>query len=262
MPTQIIVVIVLLAIFALTSLLNRDSQPLPQRPVRGKGPGEGDGDGRMMLNRAGDLNSGLPARRMEMGGTASGAARMPSGERPFTGRWAPPTGPTGGRLPGSASSALDDGIRILEEGRHGSGTRGTNIPNPPPRKERTGLLRRGQRGRGMQGTGQSGLKPIDHERPKALEGLTEQAALQKRAKPLTASPLAFPMAPINGPLNQISADSVVEFGKEGRAPAMSENQIRNLVSSPARLREMMILNVILQPPLCMQSPEGRGRRRV
>jgi hypothetical protein len=104
---------------------------------------------------------------------------------------------------------------------------------------------------------------IDHERPPALSGLADQAMAQKKAKPLTAAPLAFPMSPINGPLNQISPDSVVNaFGNEGRAPAMSEIQIRDLVASPKRLREMIIMNVILQPPLSMQIQEARGRRRI
>jgi hypothetical protein len=254
MPTQIIVLIVLFAIFALTTLLNRDTQPLPSRPVRGKGPGMPEPGGRPA--GPGELNAGQVARRPEIG-AGTGARGAPAGERPFTGRWTPPNNPPATRVGGPLSAALEDGIRILDDGRSG---RGQNGVNPTGRKERAGLIRRGQRGRAPSS---GALKSIEHERPRALSGLADQALAQKNAKPLTAAPLAFPMSPINGPLNQISPDSVVNtFGDEGRTPSMSEIQIRDLVASPKRLREMIIMNVILQPPLSMQLQERRGRRRI
>src|SRR5689334_1535404 len=103
---QFIVPLSFLAIWALTSLLNRDAQPLPPRPMRGLGPGGArPGTGLPPLDR-GDLAA---AARYQGGGRLSPVVV----ERPGAAPWSGPPGP--GR-PGGLGRATgpDSGIVILE----------------------------------------------------------------------------------------------------------------------------------------------------
>ena len=95
---QFIVPLTFLAIWALTSLLNRDAQPLPPRPNRGLGPGD-SGPGLSSVRRS-DLTG--PPRYQ-------GAGRLPSSaaERPSTATRAPSSSPhrssaTGTKYPAPA----------------------------------------------------------------------------------------------------------------------------------------------------------------
>src|SRR5437763_5119447 len=109
---QFIVPLTFLAIWALTSLLNRDSQPLPPRPHRG--PGSGDPRPGMGLPSAGRRDLAGPARHQGSGRLPSSAA-----ERPGAARWAAP--PTQGRPGGlGRSDGPDEGIVILESDGRGS----------------------------------------------------------------------------------------------------------------------------------------------
>src|SRR5690348_13520704 len=103
---QFIVPLTFLAIWALTSLLNRDAQPLPPRPGSGRGPGagpaRGTAGGGFSPSMRGDLTG--PARSSSPARPAS----SPMADRTVPARWSPGPGP--GRPASIASRAGDEGI--------------------------------------------------------------------------------------------------------------------------------------------------------
>ncbi len=103
---QFIIPLTFLAIWALTSLLNRDAQPMPPRPGVGRSPGAG------MRPGGGGFS---PSARGEAlaAGRAAGAGRTTI-ERTGPGRWAATTTTTTTGRPAGGSGRGDDGITILE----------------------------------------------------------------------------------------------------------------------------------------------------
>ena len=102
---QFIVPLTFLAIWALTSLLNRDAQPLPPRPGAGRGPGPGVGRG-----MAGGGFS--PSGRGELAGPGRSAsparpASSPMVDRSAPARWS--SAPVQGRPGSGVSRAGDEG---------------------------------------------------------------------------------------------------------------------------------------------------------
>ena len=99
---QFIVPLTFLAIWALTSLLNRDAQPLPPRPGAGRMPGPGPGSG-SGPNRGGAGGGFTPSARGELARTGSpmsqGRPSPPGVDRTAPARWSSAT-VQGGR-PGS-----------------------------------------------------------------------------------------------------------------------------------------------------------------
>src|SRR5437764_360870 len=119
---QFIVPLTFLAIWALTSLFNREAQPLPPRmgrPQNPNGPGPGPAGG---------------------GGSTLNALRSEAANRDPSLRWASPTAAdrTGTRRP---VGRPDDEILIIEETRRPAGA----SPSPATRPGTAGGNRRGSR---------------------------------------------------------------------------------------------------------------------
>jgi hypothetical protein len=102
----------------------------------------------------------------------------------------------------------------------------------------------------------SSLKPIESDRPRALTGLVSQPLAQKKAKPLEIAPLSTPITPISSsPLTQTSARSALEHpGARQLNPALTSGELRAMLGSPKKLREVALLTELLQPPLALRPP--------
>ncbi len=250
---QFIIPLTFLAIWALTSLLNRDAQPMPPRPGAGRGPGTGPA-------RAGAGGGFSPSSRVEVTGagrtTAAGRPASPVTERPVPARWS--TAPTSGRPGGGSSRAggtADEGIVILEsESRSpqsSSFSPSSAASNPRVTRASAPAARRGA-ARGRAASAPT-IKPMEQERPRALTGLVGQAMAQKRAKPLEMTPLASPMSP----LNQASAAEPARDTGRTPTPAPLECGRPCPAGFADQAREVALLGELLQPPVAL-----RGRRRL
>lgn len=249
---QFIVPLTFLAIWALTSLLNRDAQPLPPRPGAGRvpGPARGGAGGGFSPSARGDLTRPVsPAR-----------PTSPVVDRTAPARWSSAT-VQGGR-PGSVPTrAVDEGIVIIESETRGtqgpssfspsaaaSGARATRVTSAAARKAATRV----------RSTPAAPAKAIEPERPKALTGLVGQSLSQKRARHLEIAPLSTPLAPISSaPLtgaSQTPAPEVARTAALPDVPSLSIDDLRAMLASPKRLREVALLGELLQPPVTLRAP--------
>jgi hypothetical protein len=237
---QFIVPLTFLAIWALTSLLNRDAQPLPPRPARGPGNDVRPG---FAGSRVDPVGAG---RYLGVQDRVSGAGS--GGERPPSARW-PETSQTG--RPASVRMLGEDGITILDaEGRPARATTASAAASgasPAARAGRTGVSRRAARSRS--GTSATPQKPIQQLTPRALTGLVTQSLAQKKARPLSIAPLSTPLTPLAAPLSETVAVPPAEAALiHAPAPAYSVEQLYAVLAAPAKLREIAVLSELLQPP--------------
>jgi hypothetical protein len=242
---QLIVLLSIGALWAITSLLSREAQPLPARPARGPGPA-GPRPG-LPMN---------PTGSMAASRTTGTAERLPttSLERRAPARWneaSPATRTATGRGLGP-----DDGIVILESDSR-TGRPGTGGASSAAAKGRAGLARRASRGRSA--TGPSPSNAVEPGRPRALTTLVTQSMAQKRNRPLEITPLASPLGPINSPLTQLTTGAKIEHpGSLDSPPAYTAESLRSMLANPIRLREAALLTELLQPPVALRR---LGRRR-
>ncbi len=68
--------------------------------------------------------------------------------------------------------------------------------------------------------------------------------------PLTLNPLAPPQSPLSAQETARANPSVAS------APSSSADSLRLLIASPSKLRETIILNELLQPPLALRRTRG------
>jgi hypothetical protein len=244
---QLIVLLSIGALWAITSLLSREAQPLPARPARGPGPA-GPRPG-LPMN---------PTSSMAASRTAGTAERLPttSLERRAPARWneaSPATRTAAGRGLGP-----DDGIVILEsDSRTGRPGTGGASSAAAAAKGRAGLARRASRSRSS--TGPSPSNQVEPGRPRALTTLVTQSMAQKRNRPLEITPLASPLGPINSPLTQLTTGAKIEHpGSLDSPPAYTAESLRSMLANPIRLREAALLTELLQPPVALRR---LGRRR-
>ena len=249
---QFIVPLTFLAIWALTSLLNRDAQPLPPRPGAGRGPGVGPA-------RVGAGGGFSPSTRGELTRAASPARpASPMPDRSAPARWSSATVP--GRPSSGPMRAVDEGIVIIEsESRAAqgsssfspsaaaSGARATRATSPASRKTA-----------GRARSTPAPAKAVEPERRRTLTGLVGQSLGQKRSRPLEIVPLSTPMTPISsGPLTSASltpAPEVARTAAQADDPSLSIDDLRALLTSPKRLREVALLGELLQPPVSLRAP--------
>jgi hypothetical protein len=87
--------------------------------------------------------------------------------------------------------------------------------------------------------------------------VSQSLSLQK-TKPLEITPLNAPITGLSKNLTQTTADPGVNRRPigEGR-PTLTGVDIRKLLASPSKLREIAILNELLQPPLALRQRRGR-----
>ncbi len=241
---QLIVLLSIGALWAITSLLSREAQPLPARQARGPGPSG--------LRPSLPMNPGGPARTMA---TTDGLT-APSLERRAPARWndaSPATRSAAGRGLG-----VDDGIVILESDSRAPrpGTGGA-ASAAAAAKGRAGLSRRTSRGRST--ASQSPSKSVEPGRPRALTTFVAQSMAQKRTRPLEITPLAPPLPPINSPLTQLTFGAKIEHpGSLDSPPAFTAESLQSMLANPTRLLEAALLTELLQPPLALRR---LGRRR-
>jgi hypothetical protein len=155
--------------------------------------------------------------------------------------------------------AVDEGIVIIEsENRAAQGASTFSTASPGGRSARgasASSRRSATRGRT---TPAAPVKPVEPERPRALTGLVGQLLGQKRSKPLEIAPLATPIAPIaSAPLTVASQTAPAEVARTA-APqdvfSLSVDELRAMLASPKRLREVALLGELLQPPISMRGP--------
>jgi hypothetical protein len=241
---QFVVLLAIMALWALTSLLSREAQPLPPRQARGPGGQSG-------------LRPPMPANRGD--GLAPSRSVAPADrtgvlDRGGPSRWgeAPPAArPAPGRGLG-----VDDGIVILEPDSRSARPQGA-APSmlSSAASRRATPARRGTRGRLAASTNTP--KPAEPGRPRALTSLVTQSMAQKRNRPLEITPLSGPLAPINSPLTQISTGAKIEHpGSPDAPPAFTSESLRAMLANPTRLREVALLTELLQPPVALR----RARR--
>jgi hypothetical protein len=101
---------------------------------------------------------------------------------------------------------------------------------------------------------------METERPRALTGLVGQALSQKKSRPLEIAPLSTPIVPISSsPLTQTSVGAALEHpGSHQLQTALSSADLRVMLASPTKLREVALLTELLQPPLALR-PHRRLR---
>ena len=255
---QFIVPLTFLAIWALTSLLNRDAQPLPPRPGAGRGPGLGPA-------RGGPGGGFSPSARAELAGpgrsTAAGGPASSMADRATPARWS--AAAAQGNRPGAVPSrTTDDGIVIIESKTRpaqGSSSFSPSSAASSPRVTRgSGPASRRAASR-ARSTPAPSLKPMEADKPRALTGLVGQSLSQKPNKPLDIVPLSTAITPISSPLISASTLIAPEAHRAAAAPVdppLSIGELRAMLASPKRLREVALLGELLQPPVSL-----RGSRR-
>jgi len=227
MSLQIIVLLSIMAIWALTSLLSREAQPLPPRPVRGPVP---DGTRSSPTARSAAVN---PGRYVETGERSSGPAR-PALARGMGG---------------------DDGIVIIETDARGSrpfsGPPSASPSGAAPRNSRGGQIRRGSRGRSSSNANPA--RPAEPGRSRALTTQVTQSMAQKKNRPLEIAPLDAPPTPFGMPLIHLATATLREQPKSWDVPpAFDSAALRTMLASRDKLREVALLSEILQPPIALR----------
>ena len=225
-----IVPLTFLAIWALTSLLNRDAQPLPPRPSR-PGPGGGAPPPRPMNRPTG----AQPSPSRDWGGPST-RPRPLERERP-----APLTGLGRG-------TSGDEGILVLGDADEPRRAGGRSEPAPTRQGPRTNKAARNAKGKPATGTRPAAPR---NEAPRALSSLVNQSMAEAKTRPLEITPLASPLTPLMIPLSRASSSLAAEKGAE-RPRGVPMEQIRSALSAPDRLRELALLTEILQPPLALR----------
>ena len=217
---QYIVPLTLMAIWALTSLFNRESQSLPPRTARTPGPGQGG------ANRS---------------GIGPQTTRTYSTPRPTAQPYEPAR-----RTGTGASRSTDDDIVILEDNNRRPGAQIHRITAPSAR--RTNRAR----------AASQPAKPArpDHAQTLELSGKIVQSIASEVAQPRTLSPLSLPSSPL---LSPTTSDVGKQSLLAATLPTEGFNPIdfRTLIGSQVRLRESLIMSEILQPPLAMRPRGGR-----
>jgi hypothetical protein len=226
---QFIVPLTFLAIWALTSLLNREAQPLPPRTGRPQGPPG---------PRPGPVNAPRPLeRRPELGARDPGA------------RWSVPA-PQPRPAPGRPANRADDEILIIE-----SEPRRSPAPPGPRPPAASSSQRRGNRARSNPAPAPKRQEPPT---PRALTAAMVQENQGPLGRQLELSPLLKMQAPLSQPVSQEAAAgaSAPPTPSAGLAPP-SSREIQTLLTSPARLREAFVVSELLGPPLALRGTRPR-----
>jgi hypothetical protein len=240
---QIVVPLTFLAIWALTSLLNREAQPLPPRlgrpqPPVGPGPGPGPGPG--------GFGPGSAA-------VATSVSRLEGLNRDAMGRRGPaimaPAPRPGGRG--------DDEILIIEETRRPGRSAPLAMANPATRTGTPGGsgTRRASRSRPSPPAAAKRSEPAGS---RSLSGAlaAPMPLVQPMSRTINLSPLSMPHSPLLGADPRTIASTVAEAVRPSAyAPSAQAGTGFPTVlglGSAARLRESIVLNEILQRPLALR----------
>lgn len=255
-----IVPLSLLAIWALTALFNREGKPLPNRvggpSANPYGPNPGSAVGSGVTSRP--LRPAPPPGRPSPAprpATLPNSVAPSSVNRPPTLRWGPPgSGVSGGGT--SRTVGNDDDIVIIETspGRPGSSS---DCPSP-------GVGTYSGQGRGVGPARRSKPKAVaGPPRPtrsseetstpdRGLSGVSQSVNQQLSASSMTVQPLSV----------QSIASSVVVVGDASGRLDHGPSPARSVIAAlhdPIRVKEAILINEILSPPVSMRKRSGSGR---
>lgn len=250
---QFIVPLMFLAIWALTSLLNRDAQPLPPRP--GRPPGAGGP--RPLTSMPGQTEPRSPGPGTPVQTPASSPLADP--QTMWPGATSAPTARERA-IQRPPLKNLDDAIVYIE---NDPTTRGTTRPASSPgpaaataagsRLPRAAQQRKGTRGRSGTTSSPSNEARAEPKTHRALSDQVNQSMALQRNKPLEITPLFSSLAPLSLPLSQGSVAPQVQQERGTANPVtLSGLDIRKMLSSPGKLREFALLTEVLQPPVSLR----------
>jgi hypothetical protein len=248
---QFIVLMTIMAIWALTSLLSREAQPLPPRPTRGPNP-----DGARATPPLTRREPTGPARYLS---ASQGLSSTTTERRPAPPRGLEGQGVSGVRLGSARPLSTDEGIVILDAESRGTRTQPVLAPLPGSntgRSARGTQARRG--GRGRAAATPSSARSTEPGKPRALTSLVTQSMADTKARPLEITPLSAPMTSISTPLTQQTAAATVKPASSNNAPpSFDSSQLRALFSKPNKLREVAVLTEVLGRPVALRGPARR-----
>lgn len=249
--SQFIVPLVFLAIWALTSLLNRDGQPLPKRPGVAPGPRPGFGPAAGAEQGRRDALAAARAQEAAASRAASGGRDARTVDQPIPGATRIGTARPPGRTTDADVYVIDDEMVFVDPATRrpiGSATIPPTKPGPRP------APRKPSRGRRQEPAG-SRPRRGEADTPRALSDQVGLSMAQNRGEAMAnLSSLASSFTSLGGKsLSSVSVAATVH--SYDAPPALSAADVRQLIAEPARLREMAIIADLLQPPV-----SRRGRR--
>lgn len=234
--SQFIVPLIFLIVWAVTSLLNRDGQPLPQRPNRpGSVPG-GPGAGRrrdpLGTSQAEDdapaVGDGPPPRRPGL---------VPLEARPQNRPFQAPARPTSPRSSRPSGATGDDEVVFIESIRRSSGG---SAPPPSPRKPARGRRTEQPPARPRRG---------EPETQRALSEQVGQSLARNRSQVSGLSPISANLSSLSNASLRDASATAAKVTTNVAPPALSAADVRRMMADGARLREMAVLVELLQPPV-------------
>jgi hypothetical protein len=247
---QLVVPLTFLAIWALTSLFNREAPPLPPRTGAGRPQPPG--------------GAGTPTRTSISSATVTPARTEAPGRDP-TMRWGSPAAADGtGSGVRRSASPPDDEILIIEETRRSASSPMPSSSGSSPgrtaiRPGNSGGTRRGNRSRPVPAAAPRRVEPTS---PRPLSGSLGVPTPIDRPmnRSIDLDPLAASHSPLLGSDTKALAKSVSEPTRQPTRPVEISDDFRLLMSSPSKLREAIVVNEILQPPLSLRNrrpgPQG------
>ncbi len=241
---QFLVPLAIMAMWALTSLLNKEAQPLP---TRGTASNTGPRHGR--IRRVAAASRSAP-RDSSLRPPRSSVRRLSDGPKGIHQLDPDPF----------AVGVADEGFMIIGPDNRGNRPQPSSGAQPATagsgRNSRGPQTRRGSRARPASITGPPRPKEADHQR--ALTSLVNQSLAQKKNRPLEITPLAASLAPIASPLTQTSLGTTIEHpGSYQLHTALTSTELRGMLGTSSKLREIALLSELLQPPVSLRSPRHR-----
>jgi len=241
---EFIVPLIFVAIWAVTWMLNRDTQPLPPRAAGRRRGDEQDRPDRQGLNEFEREFRSEPS----FGASSSSARNESSVPRAYgrTGRPEPVLG--SGEAIVFTEPVREKPSTGLDQSRGSQPTRGAQS-------------RKGGRGKGVVG-GKAKSRPTPPEKTRELTQEVSTSMAQLKGRTLELTPLNLPLSPlISLPLTQsgerppgVSASGTPAFAR--RPETLTD--VRVTLADPARLREILIWSELMQPPLALR--KGSHRR--
>jgi hypothetical protein len=97
-------------------------------------------------------------------------------------------------------------------------------------------------------------KSTESERTRVLTGLASQPLGLPKSRPLEIAPLSTPISPLTSVLTQQTVPSPPQAATNRPSPTLTSSDLRAMLASPARLREVALLGELLQPPVALRDP--------
>ncbi len=242
---EFIVPIIFLAIWAVTWILNRETQPLPPRMNRR----ERDEPPQSVADEVRNVERD----RRDFRGSTAGSSFNNATSTPARTRRG---NPSGSPLSSRRGPVLGPGDAIV-------------FSEPEPTRqldsfEKAAGLRPGRGGQGRRNRSKGGgaARSRNQPAPETTRELTQEISdslAQLKARPLELTPLNQPLSP----LSSLSLSPGSSFSAKATAPLFASNRPGPLdaargLTDPAKLRELIIMNELLQPPLALRrGPYGR-----